>query len=87
MRRSLSQVENLVAYVFAAARNEAARFATKRAHIGTVESLDTVPPEFCQATPGDDEGREAAEWVASALDYKTDVGIAPPGYDAKAEKK
>lgn len=67
-RKRLSEVENLVAYVFTIARNEAARLAARRSRrresrAGLAGSL------LFREAAGDDAGaRETAELVAAALD-------------------
>jgi RNA polymerase sigma-70 factor, ECF subfamily len=61
-RKRLSRVNDLVAYVFAAARNEAARFAGWRAR-GNSASQRAIDWCSCsEARPG-----ETSEWVAAAL--------------------
>ena len=62
----LAKVENLDAYVFAIARNEAARLAARRARHRQRQRPLGGEELFC-ASPGDGEAREAAETVAAAL--------------------
>ncbi len=62
----LAKVDNLDAYVFTVARNEAARLAAGRAR----RQRGRTPlggEELFRASPGDGEAREAAELVAAAL--------------------
>jgi RNA polymerase sigma-70 factor (ECF subfamily) len=66
-KKRLSQVTNLVAYVFAAARNEAARFAGRRMRKRMTEPTSMASLESRQAPCGDLEGRETAEWVSAAV--------------------
>jgi len=65
-RRKLAKVDNLDAYVFAIARNEAARLAASRARRRRAQQPLGGEELFC-ASPGDGEAREAAEIVAAAL--------------------
>lgn len=67
-RAKLAGIENLVAYVFTVARNEALRIAGRQSREAT--RLDTtVSPEelFCDAAGKDERAREMAEWVAATL--------------------
>jgi len=65
-RRKLGKVDNLDAYVFAIARNEAARLAARRGrHRHAERSLGGE--ELFRASAHDGEAREAAEIVAAAL--------------------
>ena len=66
-RKRLANVENLVAYVFATARNEAIRLVERQARAGRMRmALALQSPPHVAA--GDDlPSREAAEWVTSAL--------------------
>ena len=66
-RNGLRQVSNLVAYVFAAARNETARFTSKRARRAEAELLGARSSEWCDAMSSRFEGQEVSECVASAL--------------------
>jgi RNA polymerase sigma-70 factor (ECF subfamily) len=63
----LAGVENLVAYVFTVARNEAMRLDERRSR--ERRRLDTLAAEdlFCEAVGEDDRACETAEWVAAAL--------------------
>ena len=65
-RQRLAGVENLMAYVFTVARNEAARFASRR---GREQRVDEAMAEdlFCEAAVDDAEQREAAEELAAAI--------------------
>lgn len=66
-RKGLATVENLVAYVFATARNEAIRLVERHAREGRSRT-DLSPRWQSNAATGDDlQSREAAEWVANAL--------------------
>jgi RNA polymerase sigma-70 factor (ECF subfamily) len=79
-RRRLAQVENLAAYVFTVARNEAARFARRSRRTtfrrttfkvvppGRTDCQSVLQPEdlFCPSD-GDLQAREAAETVAKAM--------------------
>jgi RNA polymerase sigma-70 factor, ECF subfamily len=70
-RRKLAKVDNLDAYVFAIARNEAARLAARRArHRRNERPLGGE--ELFSASAGDGEAREAAEIVAAALGQLAD---------------
>ena len=66
-RAKLAEVENLVAYMFTIARNEAARLSERRSRECAV--LDSLAADdiFCEAAGKDDQARETAEWVAAAL--------------------
>ncbi len=66
-RNRLAAVENLVAYVFAAARNEAARLAGRKGRSPRQERAPRAEDLFCEAGGGDLRAREAAESVAGAL--------------------
>jgi RNA polymerase sigma-70 factor, ECF subfamily len=65
-RRKLAKVGNLDAYVFAIARNEAARLAARRARRRRAERPLDGRELFC-ASPGDGPAREAADTVAAVL--------------------
>lgn len=67
-RRRLAGVENLVAYVFTIARNEAARLAARNARRGEGRVRLAGSPLFREAAGDDTRAREAAELVAAALD-------------------
>ena len=71
-RDKLAGVENLVAYVFTVARNEALRLSERCSREYT--GLDSLGAEvlFCEAAGKDDQSCETAEWVAAAL-----AGLAP----------
>jgi len=66
-RAKLREVENLVAYVFKVARNEALRFSERPSREST--KLGTLAGEelFCEAVGRDVQARETAEWVAESL--------------------
>jgi RNA polymerase sigma-70 factor (ECF subfamily) len=73
--KRLARVEDLAAYVFTVARNEAARFARRRRRTtfkvvppGTTDCQSVLQPDdlFCQPD-GDLQAREAAETVAKAM--------------------
>jgi len=66
-RKRLTEVTNLVAYLFAAARNEAARFVARRARGAVAETAGAARLELREAPAGELEGREAVEWVGAAL--------------------
>jgi RNA polymerase sigma-70 factor, ECF subfamily len=66
-REKLATVENLVAYVFAVARNEATRLVERQARAGRVRTALALRSQSDEATDDDLPSREAAEWVASAL--------------------
>jgi RNA polymerase sigma-70 factor (ECF subfamily) len=65
-RRKLAKVENLDAYVFAIARNEAAPLAAGRARRGRAQR-PLGGEELFRASADDGAAREAAEIVAAAL--------------------
>jgi RNA polymerase sigma-70 factor, ECF subfamily len=69
-RRKLGAVENPDAYVFAIARNEAARLAVRRAR-RRHESRPLGGEELFCASAGDGESRETAELVAAAIGQLT----------------
>ena len=66
-RAKLAGVENLVAYAFTVARNEALRLSQRRSR--EFARLDPLPAEdlFCEAAGKDDRARETAEWVTRGL--------------------
>jgi RNA polymerase sigma-70 factor (ECF subfamily) len=66
IRRSLAKVENLEAYVFAVARNEAARLAAGRARREAGREQLSADELFCKS-PNDTDARDTAETVAAAL--------------------
>jgi RNA polymerase sigma-70 factor (ECF subfamily) len=66
-RKRLSGVDNLVAYVFTIARNEAARLAAGRARRREQQAGLAGSVLFMEAAVNDPEAREAAELVAAAL--------------------
>jgi RNA polymerase sigma-70 factor, ECF subfamily len=66
-REKLATVENLVAYVFAVARNEASRRLERREREGRERGAPSHQALF-QPAPGDPLGDiETAEWVAASL--------------------
>lgn len=67
-RKRLSGVDNLIAYVFTIARNEAARLAARRARRRESRGGAANTALFCEAAGNDAQAREAAELVAAALD-------------------
>lgn len=71
-RAKLARVENLVAYTFTVARNEAARLSERRSREGKLLESFTAQHLFCEAASNDDQARETAEWVAATL-----VGLEP----------
>jgi RNA polymerase sigma-70 factor (ECF subfamily) len=66
-RKRLARVENLVAYVFATARNEATRLVERQARAGRMRKALALRAPSHEAAGDDLPAREAAEWVASAL--------------------
>jgi RNA polymerase sigma-70 factor (ECF subfamily) len=65
MRKKLAKVENLVAYVFTVARNEAARLAARKARR---QQVPLTGEELFHCAPSADGMQEAAETVARALE-------------------
>jgi RNA polymerase sigma-70 factor, ECF subfamily len=66
-RKRLAKVENLVAYVFAPARNEAIRLVERHAREGRLRTGLSLGSQS-----HDLQSREAAEWVANALGRLSD---------------
>jgi RNA polymerase sigma-70 factor (ECF subfamily) len=66
-RKKLATVENLVAYVFATARNEANRLVERQARAGRMWMTLSQQSQCHEATGEDLQSHEAAEWVANAL--------------------
>ena len=66
-RRKLAHVENLAAYAFTVARNEAMRLLARRTR--DARNRDTLDANelFCQAAGNEVAAREAAELLAAAL--------------------
>jgi RNA polymerase sigma-70 factor, ECF subfamily len=60
-------VENLVAYVFAMARNEAVRHTERRAREPTGREALSQRATHVESNEGDVRDVESAEWVAAAL--------------------
>ncbi len=65
MRTSLAGVDNVTAYVFAIARNEAARLLGRKSRQG--RALCDAAALFCEAGSDDSQSREAADTVTAAL--------------------
>jgi RNA polymerase sigma-70 factor (ECF subfamily) len=70
-RAGLAKVENLTAYVFAVARNEAIRFAERRGRETRRQSL-AAEDLFLEAKSSDPVRCDDAEWAAAALDQLSD---------------
>jgi RNA polymerase sigma-70 factor (ECF subfamily) len=66
-RRRLAKVENLAAYVFAVARNEATRFAAKAGRREEVRRQLEAELLFVEAVSDERQQRETAELVTAAL--------------------
>jgi RNA polymerase sigma-70 factor (ECF subfamily) len=66
-RQKLAGVENLVAYVFATARNEASRLLSRRAREGWLASALPTEALFREATSDKLRDIEIAECVAASL--------------------
>jgi len=66
-RKRLATVENLVAYVFAAARNEAIRLVERRAREGRLRAAPSRESLFLQARGDVLQDIETAEWAAASL--------------------
>jgi RNA polymerase sigma-70 factor (ECF subfamily) len=66
-RKKLATVENLVAYVFAMARNEAVRLIERHARQGRLRAAASQELLFHEATGADVPDIETAEWVAASL--------------------
>jgi RNA polymerase sigma-70 factor (ECF subfamily) len=67
MRKSLAAVDNLVAYVFATARNESIRLAQRQVREDQVRVGAELVARSCEVPVEDPEALETAEWVAAAL--------------------
>ncbi len=65
-RRSMASVTNLVAYVFAAARNEASRYTSRRVRYPNTDQI-CVEDLFCENSTDPIETRETSEQIAAAL--------------------
>jgi RNA polymerase sigma-70 factor, ECF subfamily len=66
-REKLATVENLVAYVFAMARNEVIRLAERQAREGRPRAVPS-PEELFHVAAGDAlQAFDTAEWVAASL--------------------
>jgi len=66
-RKRLAAVENLVAYVFATARNEAIRLVERRSREGRLRAASSRESLFREATDDGLQDIEAAEWAAASL--------------------
>ncbi|MGP0064630.1 MAG: RNA polymerase sigma factor [Isosphaeraceae bacterium] len=66
-RKKLTSVENLVAYAFTTARNEASRLVEKRARDGRLRAALSPESLFEGASCKTLQDIETAEWVASSL--------------------
>jgi RNA polymerase sigma-70 factor (ECF subfamily) len=67
-RQKLSRVENLTAYVFTVARNEASRLQKSKSRDARRQGDRLSAQElFCEAAGNDLEAREAAEMLSTAL--------------------
>ena len=67
-RKRLATVENLVAYAFAIARNEANRLIERRGRDGRQRTELSAESLFLEGTSSEQKDREAAEWVAALLE-------------------
>ena len=65
--RRLASVENLAAYVFMVARNEAIRYASRRARISERQKSLAAADLFLEANSQDQTAREMADLVSTAL--------------------
>jgi RNA polymerase sigma-70 factor, ECF subfamily len=66
-RKRLAAVENLVAYVFATARNEAIRLVERRSREGRLRAAASRESLFREATGDGLQDIETAEWAAASL--------------------
>ncbi len=66
-RKRLAAVENLVAYAFATARNEAIRLVERRAREAWLRTAPSRESLFQEATGHVLQDIETAEWVAASL--------------------
>jgi RNA polymerase sigma-70 factor (ECF subfamily) len=66
-RENLADVEDLVAYVFAIARNEAIRLVERREREGRARAAPTREALFRQTAGDPFRDVETAEWVAASL--------------------
>jgi RNA polymerase sigma-70 factor (ECF subfamily) len=64
MRRRLAKVDNITAYVFATARNEASRFSARNPRHQTVADAAAL---YCETNADVQQQRETAEAVTAAL--------------------
>jgi RNA polymerase sigma-70 factor (ECF subfamily) len=63
----LAKVENLVAYVFATARNEAIRLVKRQAREGRMQAALSLESMFHKPTGDQIQAIETTEWVAASL--------------------
>ncbi|MFI5460355.1 MAG: RNA polymerase sigma factor [Isosphaerales bacterium] len=66
-RKRLATVEDLVAYVFATARNEAIRLVERRAREGRLRAAPSRESLFLEATGDGLQDIETAEWAAASM--------------------
>jgi RNA polymerase sigma-70 factor, ECF subfamily len=66
-RRRLAAVENLEAYVFATARNEAIRWVERQARTGRLKEALSRDLLFHETEREDPQAIETAEWVVASL--------------------
>jgi RNA polymerase sigma-70 factor (ECF subfamily) len=66
-RKRLAKVDNLAAYVFATARNEAIRLLDRRARQGRLRTDASLDSFSCRATVDGFRDIESAEWAAASL--------------------
>ncbi len=66
-RQKLARVENLVAYAFTMARNEAMRLLDRQARDGRLAAALATAALFSEAPGGDLQEIENAEWAAACL--------------------
>jgi RNA polymerase sigma-70 factor (ECF subfamily) len=71
-RKKLARVENLMAYVFATARNESTRLLERRQREGRRRTSLLPDSLFREATGSALSERETAEWVTSAMQRLSD---------------
>ncbi|MGO9469080.1 MAG: RNA polymerase sigma factor [Isosphaeraceae bacterium] len=66
-RQKLARVENLVAYVFTTARNEAIRLLDRRAREDRIGAARATEAPFLEASGGGSQEIDNAEWAAACL--------------------
>jgi RNA polymerase sigma-70 factor, ECF subfamily len=66
-RKRLATVKNLIAYVFATARNEAIRLVERQAREGRIRATLSLESMFHEATGNRVQDIETVEWVAASL--------------------